>query len=111
MSYVRVYTITVPRDKQERFEEHYRGQAEEVSGIEGFERFELLRPQHADDPYIVYTRWSTGSAFTKWQSAQDYGRSHSGGGDALAPLAEDNERTSSYEVVQSIGGPDVAAPV
>jgi heme-degrading monooxygenase HmoA len=59
MSVVKINAITVPKDKQERFEERFRGRAGAVEDTPGFEWFELLRPQEGTDQYLVYTRWSS----------------------------------------------------
>ena len=58
MSVVKINAITVPEDKQERFEERFRGRAGAVEKTPGFEWFELLRPVEGTDQYLVYTRWA-----------------------------------------------------
>ncbi|MGY1692084.1 antibiotic biosynthesis monooxygenase family protein [Geodermatophilus sp. SYSU D01105] len=103
MSVVKINAITVPKDKQERFEERFRGRAGAVESTPGFEWFELLRPQEGTDQYLVYTRWSSQEAYESWQSSQDFDRAHSGGGDTLAPAAADSSHLWSYEVVESAG--------
>ena len=103
MSVVKINAITVPQDKQERFEEHFRGRAGAVESTEGFEWFELLRPLEGTDQYLVYTRWSSEEAYRKWQSTQDFDRAHAGGGDTLAPAASNSHHLWSYEVIESAG--------
>ena len=85
MSVVKINAITVPKDKQARFEERFRGRAGAVEKTPGFEWFELLRPLEGTDQYLVYTRWSSEEAYRAWQSGQDFDRAHDGGGDTLAP--------------------------
>ena len=102
MSIVKINAVTVPRDKQERFEERFRGRAGAVEKTPGFEWFELLRPVAGTEAYLVYTRWESEEAYQAWQSGQDFDRAHDGGGDTLAPAAERSQNhVWSYEVVES----------
>jgi len=103
MSIVKVNAISVPPDKQARFEERFRGRAGEVEKTPGFEWFELLRPLEGNDQYLVYTRWRSEEDYRAWESSQDFARSHSGGGDELAPAASDSHHLWSYEVLESTG--------
>jgi heme-degrading monooxygenase HmoA len=103
MSVVKINAITVPKDKQQRFEERFRGRAGAVESTEGFEWFELLRPIEGNDQYLVYTRWSSEEAYQAWQSSQDFDRAHSGGGDTLAPAAAQSSHLWSYEVLETAG--------
>ncbi|WP_091329619.1 antibiotic biosynthesis monooxygenase family protein [Geodermatophilus ruber] len=103
MSVVKINVITVPPDRQARFEERFRGRAGAVENTPGFEWFELLRPQEGTDQYLVYTRWSSEAAYQAWQSSQDFDRAHSGGGDSLAPAAAQSSHLWSYEVLESAG--------
>ena len=103
MSIVKINAITVPADKQERFEERFRGRAGAVEKTPGFEWFELLRPLEGTDQYLVYTRWSSEEAYRAWQSGQDFDRAHDGGGDTLAPGGRDSHHLWSYEVLESAG--------
>ena len=41
-----------------------------------------------------------------WESSQDFARSHTGGGDELAPAASDSHHLWSYEVLESTGPHD-----
>lgn len=106
MSIVKINAITVPKDKQERFEERFRGRAGSVERTPGFEWFELLRPQEGTDQYLVYTRWSNEDAYRSWESGQEFARAHEGGGDDLAPAASDSHHLWSYEVIESTGPKD-----
>jgi heme oxygenase (mycobilin-producing) len=66
MSVVKINAVTVPPDKQARFEERCRGRAGAVERTPGFEWFELLRPLEGTDQYLVYTRWRDEEAFQAW---------------------------------------------
>ena len=103
MSVVKINAISVPQDKQERFEERFRGRGGAVEQSAGFEWFELLRPREGTDQYLVYTRWSSEEAYRVWESGQDFARAHEGGGSELAPAASDSNHLWSYEVIESTG--------
>ena len=103
MSVVKINAIVVPKDKQDRFEERFRGRAGAVEKTPGFEWFELLRPLEGTDQYLVYTRWASEEAYRSWQSGQDFDRAHEGGGDTLAPAASPSHHLWSYEVLESAG--------
>jgi heme oxygenase (mycobilin-producing) len=101
MSVVKINAITVPKDKQERFEERFRGRAGAVDKTPGFEWFELLRPLEGTDQYLVYTRWTSEEDYRAWEQGQDFARAHEGGGDSLAPAASDSHHLWSYQVIES----------
>jgi heme oxygenase (mycobilin-producing) len=103
MSIVKINAVTVPPDKQARFEERFRGRAGAVEKTAGFEWFELLRPLEGTDQYLVYTRWASEDAYLAWQNEQNFDRAHDGGGDTLAPAAADSHHLWSYEVLESAG--------
>jgi heme-degrading monooxygenase HmoA len=102
MSVVKINVVTMPADKQARFEERFKGRSGAVETTPGFEWFELLRPVEGTESYLVYTRWESEEAYQSWQSGQDFDRAHDGGGDTLAPAAERSQtHLWSYEVVES----------
>jgi heme-degrading monooxygenase HmoA len=103
VSIVKINAITVPKDKQERFEERFRGRAGAVDKTPGFEWFELLRPVEGTDQYLVYTRWASEEAYQEWAGGQDFARAHQGGGDELAPAAAPSSHLWSYEVLETAG--------
>jgi heme-degrading monooxygenase HmoA len=101
MSIVKINAITVPPDKQTRFEERFRGRAGAVEKTPGFEWFEMLRPLEGTDQYLIYTRWTDEESYRAWENGQGFARAHGGGGDDLAPAASDSHHLWSYEVIES----------
>ena len=101
MSIVKINALSVPEERRAAFEERFRGRAGAVESSEGFEWFELLRPQEGTDRYLVYTRWSSEEAYQGWASGQDFARAHQGGGER--PPAGDAAQVWAYEVVESAG--------
>ena len=77
MSIVKVNAITVPRERFADFAERFASRAGKVSGAEGFEAFELLRPNDDRDVCLVYTRWRSEDDFQAWVKSPDFRAGHS----------------------------------
>lgn len=102
MSIVRINAITVPDDRREAFEERFAARAGEVSGMEGFEEFQLLRPSEGQDRYLVYTRWRSQDDFDAWVNSDAFRRGHAGHNPQQAPVASHSELWG-FEVIQHEG--------
>ena len=106
MSVVKINAITVPRERFGEFAERFAARAGSVSGAEGFEAFELLRPNDDRDVCLVYTRWRSEDDFQTWQQGQAFQRGHAqagaaqGHGHGQGPAASGSQLWS-FEVVQS----------
>src|SRR5258708_19402661 len=72
MSIVKINAITVPRDRFEEFERRFASRAGKVSSAEGFEAFELLRPNDEREVCLVLTRWRSEEDFKAWVSAPPF---------------------------------------
>lgn len=75
MSVVVINAVTVPAGAREEFEARFASRAGQVSKAEGFEAFELLRPD-ASDRYLVYTRWRTREDFEAWMRSRYFAEGH-----------------------------------
>lgn len=76
MSVVKVNAITVPRERFDDFAERFASRAGKVSGAEGFEAFELLRPNDDREVCLVYTRWRSEEDFQAWVASPDFAAGH-----------------------------------
>ena len=76
MSVVKINAITVPRERFDEFAERFAARAGRVSGAEGFEAFELLRPNDDRDVCLVYTRWRSEEDFQAWMSSPAFQHGH-----------------------------------
>ena len=76
MSVVRINAITVPPERADELVERFANRAGEVSKMEGFEAFELLRPTDGKDVFFVYTRWRTTADFERWMSSRAFTQGH-----------------------------------
>lgn len=81
MSVVKINAIEVPAERAEVMAQRFGARAGEVGKADGFEEFQLLRPDDGRTTWLVYTRWRDEAAFEGWRS-QAFGQ---GGGHGGAP--------------------------
>jgi heme-degrading monooxygenase HmoA len=93
----------VPKERADELAARFAARAGEVSGMAGFEMFELLRPSDDNDTFLVYTRWASEDAFQNWMNSaafQHGHRAHSSQG----PVSNQSELWS-FDVVQHEDAP------
>lgn len=95
MSIVRINAITVPEGSGDELLRRFESRLGEVEGMEGFENFELLRPDDGDTWY-VYTRWASEEAFMAWVHSPEFARGHAEA--SSQPVAHGSELLS-FDVV------------
>jgi heme oxygenase (mycobilin-producing) len=76
VSIVVINSLTVPTEMRETLEARFAGRAGQVSGSDGFEWFELLRPLEGTDSYLVYTKWRSSADFQAWMASQSFTQGH-----------------------------------
>jgi heme-degrading monooxygenase HmoA len=76
MSIVKINAITVPRERFGEFEQRFASRAGRVSSADGFEAFELLRPNDERDVCLVITRWRSEEDFRVWVAGPDFKAGH-----------------------------------
>ena len=76
MSVVKINAITVPAERADQLVERFANRAGAVSGSDGFEAFELLRPTDDRDTFLVYTRWASEDDFQNWMSSAAFQHGH-----------------------------------
>ena len=81
MSVVKINAITVPAERADVMAQRFAARAGEVGKSDGFEEFQLLRPDDERTTWLVYTRWRDEEAFEAWRSSQAFGQhgGHGGG--------------------------------
>ncbi len=77
MSVVKINAITVPAERMDEFAERFANRAGRVEQAEGFEAFELLRPNDGRDLCLVLTRWRSEDDFQAWVRSADFSAGHS----------------------------------
>jgi heme-degrading monooxygenase HmoA len=76
VSVVKINAITVPRDRIAEFERRFATRAGRVSSAEGFERFQLLRPNDDREQCLVVTQWRSEEDFRAWLRSADFAAGH-----------------------------------
>jgi heme oxygenase (mycobilin-producing) len=76
VSIVKINAITVPRDRFDEFERRFASRAGRVSAAEGFERFQLLRPNDDRELCLVVTEWRSEEDFRAWVQSADFAAGH-----------------------------------
>lgn len=77
VSIVKINAITVPRERFDEFAERFASRAGRVSSADGFEAFELLRPNDDREVCLVMTQWRSEEDFRAWVSGPDFAAGHS----------------------------------
>jgi heme-degrading monooxygenase HmoA len=76
VSVVKINAITVEPERAEELVARFAARAGAVGGSEGFEAFELLRPNDDRNQFLVYTRWRSEEDFQAWASSAAFGEGH-----------------------------------
>jgi heme oxygenase (mycobilin-producing) len=76
VSIAKINAITVPRERFAEFEHRFATRAGRVSAAEGFEGFELLRPNDDREVCLVITRWRSEEDFRAWMASADFAAGH-----------------------------------
>ena len=76
MSIVKINAITVDRERFDEFAERFASRAGRVSAAEGFESFQLLRPNDDRDVCLVLTQWRSEADFEAWVRGPDFAAGH-----------------------------------
>jgi heme oxygenase (mycobilin-producing) len=73
---VKINAITVPRERFDEFAQRFANRAGRVEQSEGFEGFELLRPNDERETCLVLTRWRSEEDFQAWVKSADFAAGH-----------------------------------
>ncbi len=103
MSIVKVNAITVPRERFAEFERRFATRAGRVEHAEGFEAYELLRPNDDREVCLVVTRWRSEEDFRAWVASPDFAAGHSQHRQD-GPVGTASEIWS-FDVLETIAGP------
>ena len=93
MSIVKINAITVPAERADVMAQRFAARAGEVGKADGFEEFQLLRPDDDRETWLVYTRWRDEEAFEAWRSSQSFAQGHAQAGQQASggPVATGSE--------------------
>ena len=76
---IKINAITVPEDGGDELARRFAHRAGAVDHADGFEGFELLRPDDGRDVWLVVTRWRDDAAFDAWVASPAFAHGHAGG--------------------------------
>ena len=99
VGFVAINAITVPEGSGDELARRFAARAGAVDNQEGFEGFELLRPEDHSRPWLVVTHWRDKASFEAWVSSPAFGHGHAKPEGASAPVAVSSELWT-YEVAQ-----------
>ena len=71
MTFVNITALRIPEGAGPEIEKRFAARRRSVDAAEGFEGFELLRPQFGEDRYFVVTRWDTREHYDAWVARRD----------------------------------------
>ncbi len=91
MSVVRINAIEVPAERADAMAERFSSRLGEVEHMDGFEEFQLLRPDDERTTWLVYTRWRDEAAFEAWVSSSAFTRGHARPSGPDGPVATHSE--------------------
>lgn len=100
MSIVKINAITVPAERADDMAQRFAARAGEVGKSEGFEEFQLLRPDDDRTTWLVYTRWRDEGAFEAWRTSQAFSQGHGHGQSAESRPAATGSELWSFAVEQ-----------
>lgn len=73
---MKINAIAVPRARFAEFEHRFATRAGKVSSADGFEGFQLLRPNDERETCLVLTQWRSEEDFQAWVAGPDFAAGH-----------------------------------
>ena len=81
MAVVKINALEIPEGAGDELVGRFLPRLEELSKVEGFEGFELLRPTgDTESRWFVYSRWASEEAYQAWRTGDVFARGHAGPG-------------------------------
>ena len=114
-SVIKINAINVPAERADEMASRFAARAGQVEQSDGFEEFQLLRPDDGRTTWLVYTRWRDEDAFQAWVSSPAFGHGHQGppveGSAQARPPVSVSSELWSFAVAQTApgGGKDAAS--
>lgn len=86
MTVIKINALTVPGDMGDEVARRFAARAGSVDDADGFEGFELLKPEDDRTTWLVVTRWRDDAAFEAWRNSGAAEEAH-----RAPPAAEGDE--------------------
>ncbi|MGI9624662.1 MAG: antibiotic biosynthesis monooxygenase family protein [Acidimicrobiales bacterium] len=108
MTVIKINALTVPAEMGDEVARRFGARAGAVDGADGFEGFELLRPEDDRNTWLVLTRWRDDEAFEAWRNSGSAEEAHRAppsdpGGESAGPMGLSAELWS-YSIEVSSDG-------
>jgi heme oxygenase (mycobilin-producing) len=103
MSIAKINAITVERGRFEEFAERFANRAGQVERAQGFESFQLLRPNDERNVCLVITQWRSEQDFRRWLASPDFQAGHRQHGER-GPVGSASELWS-FDVLEDLRQP------
>ena len=115
MTVVKINAITVASDSGDELAQRFGARAGSVDDADGFEGFELLKPNDDRTTWLVVTRWRDEESFNAWTSSPAFAHGHRSasereGGPEPKPVGVHSEIWSFEPSVSSPGRPAGGVP-
>ena len=76
MTVIKINAITVREGSGDELARRFAKRSGAVDGAEGFEGFELLRPNDDREVWLVVTRWRDEASFNAWVASPAFAHGH-----------------------------------
>lgn len=76
MTIIKINAITVPTEAGDEVVQRFATRVGAVDGADGFEGFELLRPDDDRTTWLVVTRWRDDASFEAWKASPQFAEGH-----------------------------------
>lgn len=90
MTVVKINAITVRQGSGDELARRFAQRAGAVDNADGFEGFELMKPDDERDTWLVITRWRDDQSFNAWVSSPAFAHGHRGPVERTAERADSN---------------------
>ena len=79
MTVIKINALTVPAEMGDEVASRFAARAGAVDDADGFEGFELLKPEDDRTTWLVVTRWRDDAAFEAWRNSDGAAAAHAQG--------------------------------
>lgn len=99
MTVIKINALTVPKEMGSEVARRFAARVGSVDDADGFEGFELLRPDDERLTWLVLTRWRDDAAFEAWRSSGAAEEAHR----SSKSVPESSAKASSAETSKPMG--------
>ena len=103
MTVIKINALTIPADTGDEIVARFEPAIGRLPDLEGFVRFQLLKPTDGSEQWFVLTEWADEEAYEGWKASRAFSRSHDSDGDRPAPVATGSQLLE-FVPALSIGG-------